>query len=264
MHRRAIQVESPLPRLQVGAGYQAVEHSLVINAQKLLDFQYLPVWKPQPVHPQAISGSRISGSLPLLIDLLLEKHVPSGLGHLIASILGLTVQRERAIQQNPNSYLTEKAWPCIQELIQVSAEQDPGKVIHCAQPLLGLGEGLTPSGDDFLGGFFFSQHYLPIDQPATHHLPFSHYSEFIESSKHLTNPISHTILDDHAAGHSVDALHRLVNGLIAGDTVAHLLQHAERLITLGNSTGWDVLTGFVAGMSTAIARQNLILNFVIL
>jgi hypothetical protein len=127
-------------------------------------------------------------------------------------------------------------------------------VIYYAKSLVGLGDGLTPSGDDFLGGFFFALQLLSHYYPDVLSIPICTYLDFILQSGHLTNPISYAILKDHTDGHSVEPLHQLANGLLRGEPINQLLPSAEQLISLGHSTGWDLLSGFLAGMSVTFSQ----------
>jgi hypothetical protein len=253
MHRRALKTAAQPPRFNVGSKYQAVDHTLTINSNATLDFRQSGMWK-EPKIPKkgTIPISRLSDTVNLLAEKLLALNCPAGFGCLIKPILQLAVQQNNFPASFENS-IAEKAWPEVNGLIQAFQRKDDELFIHSVKSLVGLGEGLTPSGDDFLGGFFFSRwllsHYYPdilIDEP------FSTYSDFITQSKPLTNQISYTFLKDHLDGHSIEPLHQLANGLLQGEISESLILHAERLISLGHTTGWDLLTGFLAGMSVSL------------
>ncbi len=255
MHRRSIQATPPLPRLMVGSKYHVFDHTMMIDRDRFLDFHQHSVWlSPTVTSLDAASRTRLSTSLPTTINLLLEKHIPSGLGCLITRLPEITIHRVEALQEKPNARLAEKAWPAIQGIIHASMVKDTNLINDNAILLVGLGEGLTPSGDDFLGGFFFSMHVLPRYDQVQTNFPLGTYSELIVRSKYLTNQISHTFLNDHADGYSVEPLHQLANGLLLGEPVDRLFLHMEKLISIGHSSGWDLLTGFLAGISVTISQ----------
>jgi len=111
-----------------------------------------------------------------------------------------------------------------------------------------LGEGLTPSGDDFLGGFFFCLNRL--QQAYPHELDItSDYSVFLRRCKTRTNLISFTLLKDNACGYGLEPLELFVSALLHGDPFINLHSYAELLVNVGHSTGWDMLTGLLAGMA---------------
>jgi hypothetical protein len=201
---------------------------------------------------QKIVSCQDSESLNIVADRYLTQQKPSGLGDLIKWILQVRDHQDGDLEIRPMSALAKKAWPAIKGMIQASWVNDADLVIQHAKALLGFGEGLTPSGDDFLGGFFFSMKLTNQYYPNAVNLPDRTYSDFIHRSDASTNLISYTILKDHADGHSVESLHQLANGLLLGKQVDQLIFDTKKLISLGHSTGWDMLTGFVAGMSATL------------
>ena len=117
-----------------------------------------------------------------------------------------------------------------------------------ALSLLGLGGGLTPSGDDFVGGAFFARAAL-ARLGAADAAAWSQAATMVRiAAREATTPISATLLGDLLDGHGWSDLHELVCAL-AADDVARTVNAAARLTRLGHSSGWDVLAGFIAGTS---------------
>lgn len=256
MHRRCIAVAGLLPRVKVGSRYEVAGHTLAIRAGMKVDFENASIWKA-PTLPSTgvVSRARLSESIPAFVDRLLALHNPSGLGGLITLILQMTSSQNMAPEEWLTDGIHRKAWPVIKGMLLVSMAEDNPAIIAHARNLIGLGEGLTPSGDDFLGGFFFSKRLLSLHyKEGFIDDPLCTYTDFIAQSKPLTNPISYFILKDNAEGHSVEPLHQLANGLFLGETGDSLTNLAEKLISLGHSTGWDLLTGFLAGMSVTFSQ----------
>jgi hypothetical protein len=241
--------------LNVGSRYAVVDHSLTISSGDILDFQDASIWvSPQLSSNQIVSISRLFETLYIVADRLLAHHKPSGLGDLIMPILQSRYHKPGASEISQKSVFSKKAWPFVDGIILATAANDANLIIDQGKSLVGFGEGLTPSGDDFLGGFFFSMQLLYHYYPNTVNIPICNYSDFVRQSNPLTNLISYTILKDHVDGHSVEPLHQFANGLLQGESVDQLYLHAERLISLGHSTGWDLLSGFLAGMSFTFAQ----------
>jgi hypothetical protein len=120
---------------------------------------------------------------------------------------------------------------------------------HLAQaaalPLLGLGPGLTPSGDDFVGALLFARRLLDMDAQwmlSTRRL--------VAAAQTRTHAIGAALFGDLAEGRSFGALHRLVECLVARDQA---LPAARDLAAIGHSSGWDMLTGFVIGVAGTAA-----------
>jgi hypothetical protein len=51
-------------------------------------------------------------------------------------------------------------------------------------------------------------------------------------------------------------LHQFANGLLQGESVDQLNLNLEKLISVGHSTGWDLLSGFLAGMSATFTQKH--------
>jgi hypothetical protein len=255
MHRRCLQVSTWIPRLAVGSTCEVTEHSLVTGSGDVLDFSRSPVWIPPILPPdKVIAVARVPDRLTAVYDLFTAQHQPVGLGTLIPAILQVVGRRSRAEELNRANTLINTAWPTVEGIILACRAQDFRLVLEHAADLVGLGDGLTPSGDDFLSGFFFCIHLLRHVYPETLDFTTWNYSDFIHDCKPLTNLISFTLLKDHAGGHTLEPLHRFANALLEGHSVDHLLPFAGELITVGHSTGWDLLTGFLAGMSVTFKQ----------
>jgi Protein of unknown function (DUF2877) len=106
---------------------------------------------------------------------------------------------------------------------------------HAAADLIGLGPGLTPSGDDFLIGALAMLDAL--EQTNTH----AALGEAILATASRTSPLSASLLRAATAGHVGENLHTMVAAVIAGDAEAALAAAAR----VGHTSGWDALAGAV-------------------
>jgi hypothetical protein len=104
-----------------------------------------------------------------------------------------------------------------------------------ATELIGLGPGLTPSGDDFLIGALAMLDAL--EQTNTH----AALGEAILATASRTSPLSASLLRAATAGHVGENLHTMVAAVIAGDAEAALAAAAR----VGHTSGWDALAGAV-------------------
>ena len=119
---------------------------------------------------------------------------------------------------------------------------DPDAVPVAARPLLGLGAGLTPSGDDLVGGAIFGKR-LASRADGRWTLVGRKLSREIRSR---SNVVSAALFSDLAAGRSFAPLHDLVQALIMEDDEG-ALRAARSLVAIGHSSGWDMLVGFLMG-----------------
>jgi hypothetical protein len=100
-----------------------------------------------------------------------------------------------------------------------------------AAGLIGLGPGLTPSGDDYLGGMLVA---LRLTGRAMQADGLWRWLE--PRLKAGTSAISAAHLAAAAAGEAHEALHRVLDGELALDA----------LDAVGHTSGWDALAGAVA------------------
>jgi hypothetical protein len=116
-----------------------------------------------------------------------------------------------------------------------------GGVATTALPegLVGLGPGLTPSGDDFLVGALALLDALA--ERKVHTVLADAVARLLPA---LTSPLSLCFLRAAANGHVGEHLHSVVSAVISGRIEAAIAT-ARRI---GHSSGWDML----AGVATAL------------
>jgi hypothetical protein len=131
-------------------------------------------------------------------------------------------------------------------LAAACARDDATAATAAAHALLGLGGGLTPSGDDYVGGALFARHLRAGDgrQAPAWRLAAR---RLVAAAPARTHPISATLLGDLAAGLGWEPLHDLAAALADGAPDAAVAA-ARALTRLGHTSGWDLLAGFGAGL----------------
>lgn len=117
-------------------------------------------------------------------------------------------------------------------------------------PLLGLGPGLTPSGDDAIGGMLIALHLLGEDRARD-----SIREKLFPRIAAATNDISRAHLEAAAEGFGHEAIHRIVNALLTGN-VTHLHEEIDAVNALGHTSGWDALAGVVMTLNVWLETQG--------
>jgi hypothetical protein len=128
------------------------------------------------------------------------------------------------------------------------------QVARIGRELVGLGPGLTPSGDDFLGGLLFTARSLKMVYPGDFHWEEQPIIDLINWARARTNSISHAILSDLALGHGPEPLHDLVNSLLQSEDVGDVMAGVTRLLRIGHSSGWDILAGVLTSLLLIMGR----------
>jgi hypothetical protein len=146
----------------------------------------------------------------------------------------------------PLGFPLEAARARLDALARACAEDDAARAATAAIDLLGLGPGLTPSGDDLVGGAFFARALLAragaVDAAAWR----AAAAAVRAAAPAHTHPIGAALLADLLVGEGWAPLHDLAAALARGDE-AGALEAGGRLTGLGHSSGWDLLAGFVVG-----------------
>ena len=161
---------------------------------------------------------------PLTIDALLGAGAPP---HKLAGVLQ---QRARALGA----------------AIRASAGSPAPAIGKAVAALVGLGEGLTPSGDDFLCGFVAAVRAQPAEGTRGHAL-LDAICIAIEEHVGSTSDVSAALLRCMLLDHWPDPLLDLAEA-IAGSRERSSLQALKELCRLGHSSGADIAAGFLFGL----------------
>jgi hypothetical protein len=115
--------------------------------------------------------------------------------------------------------------------------------------LVGMGAGLTPSGDDFLSGF------MAALRVSGRHTLLSALGEAVEVNIDATSEISASLLRCAVAGHWPRPLADLADAL-AAENGPEALRALDRLCGLGHSSGADLATGFLFGLAVLLRHED--------
>jgi hypothetical protein len=108
--------------------------------------------------------------------------------------------------------------------------------------LVGLGPGLTPSGDDVLGGVM-----LALSAADRAPLRDALWDAIVDELGDLTVPVSAMHLSAAADGMAHETLHRFANALLSDD-VTGMAAALPAVTALGATSGWDALAGLALGL----------------
>jgi len=102
--------------------------------------------------------------------------------------------------------------------------------------LLGLGPGLTPSGDDFLGGMLIALHVC--GEKSVQKQLFTQVKSLLNNA----GLVSRAHLKAAALGEGSHSLHQVLNMLLEGDDT-NLESGINAINQIGHTSGWDGLAG---------------------
>ena len=215
------------------------ERRLGIGAEFTLDLRALPVWQPPAWMPT--TAARLRASLADVLVLAAPLCPAEGLSCLVI-----------APGRSARDRTADAAAPLVRDLHSAlqhafATSQVDARLIRGATLLIGLGPGLTPSGDDLLGGVFLTMSAL-----GTSDLRETLWAALSPELDLLTVEISSAHLAAAADGIGAATVHAALNALLS-HTATTPPQHLEALRTLGHSSGFDTLAGIVLTLEAALA-----------
>jgi hypothetical protein len=212
-------------RLRVG--YRAIVREGALAAGPFIfSFSGANRWRPEP--PRAWSGETVARGLMQLRQTIAARALPpEGLAPLLkpqAAFLNPVARAAQAPLQHLRTMIAKNG----------NARPDATPLI----PLLGLGPGLTPSGDDAIGGALIALHLLGETR-----LRDRLWIALSPLAKEATGSVSLAHLSAAAEGFGHEVVHRLANAIVAGDS--DLRDALGAVEAIGHTSGWDALVGIV-------------------
>jgi hypothetical protein len=256
MHLRGMRIRGPFPKLVAGKRFFVEDECIKIAPDLKVDFGDASTWAVSTIQAEAAPEiDYIPVQVKNLFLTSFDLSQASGFGRLIPKILWLA---ERQLDDEAEiDPVLGIAWLGIYEIAKACLLRDMPGVLQGADALVGLGGGLTPSGDDFLGGLLFCVNTIQRLYPGFIYLDSSEQALFIESARKRTHLISFTLLKDMTNGQAVEPLHELIDSILS-DQAPESFRSGSSLTQIGHSTGWDLLTGALTGLLLTFRSPDLI------
>ena len=238
MHARAIRGSFDLSALRAGMSFGRDD----------IDLASASVWQPITIlHGQVAQREIIIARARQLVAEIQSLDCGDSLGRVIP-LTGAIADGNDAMEIESSIPTIKIALGPIRDIAHACRDRNIARALEAGRALVGLGPGLTPSGDDFLGGLLFMAHHLHATFPGLIQLEQAQIADLLEWARPRTNPISHTILFDHAQGQSVEPLHDLVAALLQGKEQSETTRCARQLARIGSTSGCDMLAGALTGL----------------
>jgi hypothetical protein len=135
------------------------------------------------------------------------------------------------------------ARPMLAELVVALETGDGRHAPELATRLIGLGAGLTPSGDDVLVGIEAALH--AVARPSAGFLALA-----TDDVEERTTELAATLLRHAAAGEFAERLHTLLAALLGSDDET-IPAAIDRAVAWGATSGTDSLLGVLTGLDVA-------------
>ena len=146
------------------------------------------------------------------------------------------------------SVVARKAGEALQDLVAATQRYDSADS-SAVRALIGLGSGLTPSGDDLLVGYMAGL-WCTIRGKSDRAGFIASLGKRIVHLSMQTNDISRTYLVHAAHGQVSSLLADLAVNISRGEDFRRLLESAQAAMQTGHSSGMDAVTGLLVGLVT--------------
>lgn len=210
------------------------------------------VWNAAPPEGRTVAAGLAAAALAQGIVPL---GPPRGMAKPTFAILGGDKDSVNAAQHLADGWAQE-ASRHFAEVVAALEARDSAALLAASRPLVGLGEGLTPSGDDFVGGMLFGLRRAERRGRSAVWVDWAAVEDWLGGIASRTNKISHAILCDLAAGHGPEPFHALVDKTLAGGAREVVTWHAARVVRIGHTSGWDMLAGFAAALRGSLRQER--------
>lgn len=218
------------------------------GARTAIDLAGAAVWENRPALPA------IAGEADLLerLDLVTGLIQAEGRGELARLLTGGSPAPAGGSGLSWSQY----AWVPIAEVLRHLAAGDGVRAAHPLPSLIGLGEGLTPSGDDFVVGLLAALHYGREGLDPSQAEAGRRLAREAARLAPGTTPVSASYIRQAAAGRFSEQLEAAALAILSpeGEGVA---EAARRLIQTGHSSGTDSLVGLVLGIRAIFLKGHI-------
>lgn len=142
--------------------------------------------------------------------------------------------------------LLEQGAHTIPSLLQATRRLQVGDVMISVKALIGLGHGLTPSGDDFLVGYMAGLWCTTGSYPSRMRFLTALGSELSKVSRN-TNEISYAYLRSASKGHVSEPIAKLAQQLSQANDMNGVRAAAQTALQVGHTSGRDGVSGMLLG-----------------
>jgi hypothetical protein len=140
----------------------------------------------------------------------------------------------------------EGAFRTVPALLDATDALQVGEACAAIEPLIGLGPGLTPSGDDFLVGYLAGLWSTAGHDTARLRFLGSVGAWLSEAASH-TNVISQAYIQSAVRGNVSEPIARLAQRLDQSDNIASVYAATRAALQIGHSSGTDGVAGLLFG-----------------
>jgi hypothetical protein len=194
------------------------------------------------------SGARMDMALSLLIETAADSAPQQSFGALIPALFARELCAEKTTATT--AVLHRRLLQVVASVRRDGAFADPQRLAPLLTPLIGLGYGLTPSGDDFCAGSVLS--LVAVGKPEQAAILAT---LLYQAAQLRTTEISLAFYRAHAASLLSESQARLL-GCFGAAQDTDLGNALHGVCRHGATSGWDMLAGFAFGIGLLSGKHD--------
>jgi len=232
--------------LRVGTRCRRGTDTLYLGERFVLSTRGAALWRPDPapISPDPVAVTRALRHLGLACA---ECAPAEGLARLV--LLGRAPTRRTGIEALASAPMAaSRLW--LETVFGGAGMDQDGNDLSWVEALAGLGPGLTPSGDDYLGGLMIALHALGRAGPARR---LAEAAGRAVSANGNAISAAHIMAAGDAQCHA--AIHEILHGLLYGNDTM-LCANLAAIGRIGHGSGWDTLAGMVTALRAWRSQKN--------
>ncbi len=235
-----------------GARVQISDNRVLVGDVLEISLKDVKVWQPKTRAEGCPDPELVGRNLELAERLAADKARREGLGQLLPSVGDIALGAQPQI-----SDLNQVAKRALPQIVGLAKSAKAGNVAGIKQHgrnLVGLGPGLSPSADDMLSGFMVA-HWWMANSLGGDLSQVKAENEAIVESVEKTTLISQQLLKHAAKGETNEAVEELLGAILTG-TAADVEAGVERVSTIGETSGIDMMVGLLLGVRLGLEIKD--------
>ncbi len=230
--------------------FKAYDETVVIDEERIvIDLAGSKNWNPALVCLQPVKLSRVGRLIWVAMSIAQASENKGGLRTLLPNLDDLFLQGARTKTRGGGaaSFIYDR----LANFARALCSGSEAEIKRSTLPIIGLGDGLTPSCDDLLVGVLGLMYCLKY---SSSHKSFSEKAissigEALEQSKTKTNPISTHFLLEAVRGRFTERVKELLEAIFSDDD-KRVETAVGRVLKYGATSGSDLICGIKIGART--------------
>lgn len=234
---------APLRLVETGARVEFTPGELVFPQRNIaIPMSAAEIWLPAPLHRLGLPREQREKSLLCISELILKNGPHTKITALLPIVFGETY---------PNDRDRPQLQPLLESLLLACRMRDGLQACQALSFFIGLGSGLTPSGDDLVIGFLlclnrWSEYYGSNWKTRTLN------SAIKKQAEELSNTISLNLIECACEGLADERLISTLDGIFTGSIEPG--ECYKLLAGWGNTSGCDALVGVAVASQAGLDR----------